>query len=601
MPVASLEAPFRGLKVANTSLGNLNFLVHSLAYPNGTAYNAELAEKPRHSGKLYSDNYPRHWDTWLAKQRYSVFAGSLIANSSYSLAPLGMRNLLQGIQYTVTRPESPVQPFGGTSDYDISPDGNTISFLSKATHLSQANFTASYIYLGPFDGSEVPIAFNGPGTEPNQAGHMGASAIATFSPDNSKLAYIQQDGIYYESDRWQIYVLDIDSSNGKIRTWNWKHLASSWDRWPDSIQWTPDSNAIFVTAEEHAIKKVFSIPLNASEDYVPKNLTSFSSVDGFTVLPDSSILVSASAMWTSRDFYTKTNEGKIHVLFSAAEVDSALADLSPELVDEFWYTGSLGIKLQALIIKPTNFAENKTYPLAYIVHGGPQGSNSYTWRSALWNYQVWADQGYVVVAPNPTGSIGFGQHLIDAIQGNWGSHPYEDLVLGWEYIKENISFVDTDNGVEVGASFGGFMTNWIQGHDLGRKFKALVTHDGISNTRAAYGTDELWFMRHDFNGTPFDTESTYAKWDPMNHVANWSTPHFIIHNTLDYRLPEADGLAMFNLLQTKGVPSRFLNFPDEGHIVSNPENSLFWHTEVFNWINHYSSIKEPIDDSPVEK
>ncbi|KAF2263328.1 hypothetical protein CC78DRAFT_465911 [Lojkania enalia] len=597
--VASLDAPYNGLKVANTSSGDLHFLVNTLAYPNGTAYNPESIVTARHTGRLYSNIYPRHWDVWLTKERYSVFAGALLANSSYALAHSGMRNLLQNINYTVTKPESPVQPFGGSGDYEISPDGNIVAILSKATHLNKANFTASYIYLGPFDGSEVPYAFNGPETEANEAGHEGASGVPTFSPDSCKLAYIQQDGIYYESDRWKLYVLDIALGyGGKISTSNWKGLAPEWDRSPSDIHWAPDGESIYTSAEDYARVRIFNIPIDSAEDYVPKNLTGITSVSGFSVLPDETLLVSSTAVWSSRDFYTTKGDGQQNILFSATEADENLAGLGSHTFSEFFFTGSLGLDLHAMVIKPSNFVENKTYPLAYIIHGGPQGVNANSW-STRWNYQVWADQGYVVVAPNPTGSTSFGQYLIDAIQANWGSYPYEDIVLCWEYINENLSYVDTDNGIEAGASYGGYMTNWIQGHELGRKFKALMTHDGVSNTLANYASEELWFIRHDFNGTVYDARPTYDMWNPMNHIANWSTPHFIVHNTLDFRLPESDGLSMFNILQSKGVPSRFLNFPDENHWVLNPENSLFWHTEIFNWINHYSGVGGALDEIPI--
>jgi dipeptidyl aminopeptidase/acylaminoacyl peptidase len=210
-----------------------------------------------------------------------------------------------------------------------------------------------------------------------------------------------------------------------------------------------------------------------------------------------------------------------------------------------------------------------------------------------------------VVAPNPTGSTGFGQELTDRIAGEWGSYPYQDVVLGWEYVRDNLSsFIDTKNGIVAGASYGGvsltqvyvltdtdfpqYMTNWIQGHDLGREFKAIVTHDGISNTESAFSTEELWFMRHDYLGPIWAENTTYSKWNPQNHLANFSTPQFVVHNSLDYRLPESDGLSLFNILQTKGIPSRFLNFPDENHWVLKPQNSLFWHSEIFNWINHWS-------------
>ncbi|KAF2708986.1 alpha/beta-hydrolase [Pleomassaria siparia CBS 279.74] len=596
--VASLDAPFTGLRVANTSSGNIHFLVNALAYENGTAYNAELAPKPRHSGRLYENIYTRHWDTWLTKQRYAVFGGSLLANASYGLAGTGLRNLLQGIEYNVTKPESPVQPFGGSTDYDISPDGSTVAFLSKATHLNKAEFTASYIYVGPFDGSKVPVAFNGPESEASAGGHKGASGNPKFSPDGSKLSYFQLDGDYYESDRAKLYVVDISTGVGGVSVSNWKPLAPNFDRSVSGINWAPDSKSLFVTAEDYAIVRAFNIPVASEASFVPERLTNVTSVTDIGVLPDSSLLVSATSIWTSRDFYVLKADGTQNALFSATGVDAQLAGLGSHTYEEFFYTGSLGIELNALIIKPSNFVENKTYPLAYIIHGGPQGSNANAW-STRWNPQLWADQGYVVVEPNPSGSTGFGQNLTDSIQANWGSYPYEDIVLGWEYIKENLSFVDTDNGILAGASYGGYMTNWIQGHALGREFKAIVTHDGVFNTEAIYGTEELWFVNHDFNGTIYEEGSTYKKWNPFNHIANFSTPQFVVHNTLDYRLPESDGLALFNVLQSKGIPSRFLNFPDENHQVFGVENALFWNTEIFNWINHYSGVGGALDDEAI--
>lgn len=454
--VASLDAPFSGLKVANTSSGDLRFLVNSLAYPNGTAFNPETAPTPRHTGRLYENIYPRHWDTWLTKERYAVFAGTLSANASYSLAE-PLRNLLVGINYTATQPECPVQPFGGLGDYDISPGGGVYAFLSKATHLNKANFTASYIYVGTFNGSEPAVALNGPGSEADNAGHKGASGVPTFAPDGRKLAYIQQDGDYYESDRWKLYVVDVLAKEGEVVTSNWKGLAPNWDRSPDSIQWTPDGKSIYSTAEDYHLIRAFEVPLSSGEDYVPKNLTGVTYANGIEVLPSGSLLVSATAIWTSRDYYILSADGTKKNLFSALDFDEELAGLTPDSHSEIFYTGSLpdfDQQLHAMVVKPSFYKEGETYPLAYIVHGGPQGSNANAW-SVRWNFQVWADQGYVVVAPNPTGSLGFGQELTDRIQGEWGSYPYEDIVLGWQYVKENLSFVDTDNGIMAGASYGG--------------------------------------------------------------------------------------------------------------------------------------------------
>jgi dipeptidyl aminopeptidase/acylaminoacyl peptidase len=596
---ASLDAPYSGLKIAKAASGDIHFLVNSMAYPNGTAVNPETEVTPKHTGRLYSDVYVRHWDTWLTKNRYNVFAGALSANSSYSLAHPGLRNLNHGVNWTTTRSETPVQPFGDSGDYAISPDGKLYAFLSKAPQLNKANYTASYIYLGEVAGTEAPVAFNGPDSEPHAAGHQGASGLPSFSPDSCTLAYVQQDEDYYESDRWQLYTVDVSAANGSVATSNWKGLSSNFDRWVQGpLTWAQDGSSIYATAEDQGRVKVFNFPTSADASYIPEPLTSNTSVTSFSLLPSGDLFVTASAIWTPVEYYTLTN-GTKNTIFDASASDEEFAGLGSHLVSEIFFNGSdpnLKQQLQAFVVKPSNFVENKTYPLAFYIHGGPQGAWDNSW-SNRWNPQVWADQGYIVVAPNPTGSTGFGQYLTDAIQGRWGGYPYYDLVNAWEYINsEMTSFVNVEDGIAAGASYGGYMTNWIQSNDLGDKFKAIVTHDGISNTAAAWGTEELWFIRHDYNGTVWESDA-YQKWNPFNHIANWSTPQFVIHNTLDYRLPESDGIALFNVLQNIGVPSRFLSFPDENHWVLKQENSLFWHKEIFNWINHYSK-GTPLDDEP---
>jgi len=600
--VAEMDAPYSGLKVAKTSTGDYHFMVNALAYPNGTAYNAETAETPKSSARFYSDIYPRHWDTWLTKQRYNVFAGVLSSNGSYALAGTGLRNLNHGVNFTATQSETPIQPFGDSGDYAISPDGSKYVFLSKAPQLNKANYTASYVYLGSFASPEAAVAINGPDSEAAKAGHEGASGAPSFSPDSCKLAYLQQDQDYYESDRWQLYVVDIAVQGSKAVASNMKALSAKFDRWVQGpLIWAHDGSAVHGTAEDYARTKVFAFPLSADGDFKP--LTSNTSVSSYALLPDSSLLITATAIWTPSEMYHLVN-GTKKTLFNAAESDENLAGLKSSTVSEIFFNGSdpnLKQQLHAMVVKPTNYVSNKSYPLAFIIHGGPQGANANTW-SNRWNPQVWADQGYIVVAPNPTGSTGFGQYLTDAIQGNWGGYPYEDLVNAWTYVRDNMKEVDTKNGIAAGASYGGYMTNWIQSMPLGKEFKCLVTHDGISNTQAAWGTEELWFIRHDYNGSIWESDA-YDKWNPMNHITNWTTPQFIVHNTLDYRLPESDGLALFNILQARGVPSRFLNFPDENHWVLNQENSLVWHTEIFNWINHWSNSSAsgvtPLDDVPI--
>ena len=587
--VGSLDAEYQGLKAVNTPNG-VNFVVNALAYPNGSAYNEALAASSPSTGRLYDSIFVRHWDTYLTPQRYAVFSGSLAKNGDAYTLSGPLKNLLSGIPAPVTRPETPVQPFGDQGDYDISPDGSTVAFLSKAPQLPKANYTASYIFVVPADGSSVAAPINGAGSSADADGHQGASAAPRFSPDGKKLAYVQQDGISYESDRNKVYVYDLGSKSSSV-------LAEDWDRSPDQHAWAKNSSLLYVGAPDIGTEKIFPLPIDAAADYKPTNITQGPYVTQFSVLADGSIIVQTSSIISSTDYYTIAPDGSANTLFQSNLADPELAGLGPEDYDSFFYDGTFGPQ-QAWIIKPEGFDASKQYPLAFLVHGGPQGAFYNQW-STRWNYKVWADQGYVVVAPNPTGSTSYGQELTDAIQNNWGSYPYDDLVSAWNYVNDNLDYVDTENGIEAGASYGGYMTNWIQGHDLGRKFKALVTHDGSTSTLNQYGTEELWFMQHDFNGTLWNDRPNYERWDPIAHAINFSTPHFVVHSENDYRLPVSEGIYLFNVLQERGVPSRFLNFPDENHWVLDRENSLVWHREIYNWINHYSGIGGPLDDNAI--
>ncbi|KAF2752906.1 alpha/beta-hydrolase [Pseudovirgaria hyperparasitica] len=592
--ITSLAAPFSGFKARQTENGDINWIASSLAYANnGSAYNSELATEPYSTARYYDSIYIRHWDAYISHERYAVFAGTL-GNSNGTWAQKGdVRNLISALEYNVTRPETPVQPFGDSGDFDLSPDGTSVVFLTKAPHLPKANYTASYIYQVPFDGSSAPKAINGPGS-PAPETAKGASSSPRFSPDGRYVAYGQQDGISYESDRIKLYLADLNS--GEI-----KNLAPDWDLSVGLLKWGPDGQHLYVGADYIAATKLFIIPVNSDASFIPKNVTGSrkTSITDFDVLPNGNALVSSNAVWTSRNFYTVTPESHIEILFAANDVDPGLTGLHPEDFEEFWYPGSQGDLQHSVLIKPTNFSADEKYPLVFYIHGGPQGYTGNTW-STRWNLRTWADQGYVLIGPNPTGSTSFGQKLTDNITNEWGSYPYEDLINAYNYAKDNYDYIDFDNAIGAGASYGGFMTNWIQGHDFGRKFKALVTHDGTACGECKYQTDEIWFINHDNNGTWLNAMQNYNKFDPLDHAANFSTPHFIVHSDLDYRLPVGDGIALFNVLQEKGVPSRFLNFPNENHWVQDRENSLVWHTEIYNWINYWTGKVDSLSDTPIK-
>ncbi|BDD61071.1 putative dipeptidyl-peptidase 5 [Monascus purpureus] len=587
---ASLEAPFSGLKSVITESGDVHFVAYTKSYPNGTAYNEELATPPLSSARIYDSIYVRHWDFYLDTTFNAVFSGTL--KKSGTTGQYASCGELKNLVYSVKNAESPYPPDSNPSDYTLSPDGKWVAFKSKAPDLPRANYTSSYIYLVPHDGSAKPFAINGPQSPGKPAGIEGDSSSPEFSPDSSKLAYFQMKDISYESDRRTLYVYTL-GSNDTIRT-----LAKNWDRSPDTAKWTADGKTLIVNSEDSGRTRLFVFPVDAGDDFKPQNFTNGGSVSSYYLLPDSSVLVTGSAIWNSWIVYTATpSQGVTKTVASAVEIDPELKGLSPDYVDEFYYDGNF-TKIQSWIIYPEDFDKNKTYPLLFYVHGGPQSSFIDSW-SSRWNLKTFADQGYVVIGPNPTGSSGFGDELQDAIQNSWGGRPYDDLVKGWQYVHDNFPFIDTDNGVAAGASYGGFMMNWIQGNPLGRKFKALVSHDGTFFGDAKISTEELWFTEHEFNGTIWNNRDNYLRWDPSatEHILQFSTPQLVIHSDKDYRLPVSEGLALFNVLQERGVPSRFLNFPDENHWVLKPENSLVWHQQVFGWLNRYSGVEETNPDA----
>lgn len=453
--VASLNAPFQGLKAAQTDSGDINFIVNTLANAkNGSAHNPELVEEPLSSAQLYDNVWIRHWDTYVTQERYAVFSGVLSAagygNASGLQFQGRMKNLLWDLNYTITRPETPYQPFGDSGDYDISPDGKTVAFMTKSPDLPKANYTASYIYIVPHDGSEAPVAVNGPGTSAPKTA-QGASMFPRWSPDSTKLAYGQQDGISYESDRTKLYVATIDGLKASVSA-----VAEDWDSVVGSVAWGPEGK-LYVGSELHAMNRLWLIPYDAPANFKPKNFTGDDTyVSDFSVLPDGSVLVSAAAGWTSRMFYMQKPGEDKKVLFTANKVDPELEGLEEDSTTSFWFKNKDGDDIQTFVFKPTGFDPSKKYPLAFLVHGGPQVAQGDNW-SSRWNLRLWADQGFVVTTVQFTGTPGYGQAFTDKITNNWAGTPYTDLEEAFEYMKENIDYIDTDNAIAAGASYGAFM------------------------------------------------------------------------------------------------------------------------------------------------
>ncbi len=255
-------------------------------------------------------------------------------------------------------------------------------------------------------------------------------------------------------------------------------------------------------------------------------------------------------------------------------------------LESFWFTGAFGDKVQGFLVKPPNFDPSKKYPLKFIIHGGPEVPMGDLW-SYRWNFELFAASGYVVVFINFHGSPGYGQKFIDEINGDWGGAPFEDLMKGLDYAEKTYPFIDKDRECALGASYGGYMANWVLGHT--DRFKCIVTHDGMFNTYSAWGTtEELWFNNWEFKGTPYTNPEMYEKWNPRNYAKNFKTPTLVIHSQLDYRLDVSEGFQLFTTLQTMGVPSKMLYFPDEGHWILKPQNSQLWYKTVNDWVDQWT-------------
>ncbi|KAI1824526.1 prolyl oligopeptidase [Xylaria intraflava] len=595
--IQRFQCSISNLKVKDIGDGNIALALTAPTTASGAMLNELSETRPHSTARVYSSLFVRHWDTYVSNITSAVFYGALRKDErsgEYRLQGKGLVNALAG-----TKLECPVPTFGGAADFDIGKKG--LVFLSKDPDINPALWTKTDIYYVPLTTftEEKP-----PSPQIVTTGELqGYSGAPTFAHDGSKLAFTRMRHKQYESDKTRLMLIpNIENLSDVREFYKTDDGEGGWELRPDSIVWSIDDTELYVTAEQHGRQLVFalpSVPGDAKE--LPQPLTKEGSVASISNLSnnDGRLLLASTSLTDNSSYYILDPHSKDTTLVSSVSKEGKVLGLSRSQFGEFWFQGAGDYKCHALVMTPSNFDPAKKYPLAMLIHGGPQGAWGDSW-STRWNPAIFAEQGYVVVMPNPTGSTGYGQQLVDGITKNWGGRPYEDLENCFEHIAEKFSYVDTNNAVALGASYGGYMINWIQGHPLGRKFKALVCHDGIFSTLADWATEELFFVLHDMGGTPWENRDLYAKWDPSAFVGEWSTPELVIHSELDYRLPISEGLAAFNALQTRGVPSRLLVFPDENHWVLKPENSLVWHKEVLGWINKYTGLDTTGLSSEVE-
>ncbi|ORY62146.1 prolyl oligopeptidase [Pseudomassariella vexata] len=582
--ICSFKGAISNLKAKKISDDTVAIACSALATPSGEMYSAADEPKPHSSAKVYTKLFVRHWDTWVTENTSAIWYGALKKDGGrYSLQEPGLVNALAG-----TKLESPVPPFGGSSDFDISNEG--LVFISNHPEVNAAIWTRTDVYYVPlktFTEAEPPLP------QIIKTGNLqGYSGTPVFSHDGKRLVFKRMRHQQYESDKPRLLLIpDIKDLSNVQEFYKTDDGEGGWDLRPDAIVWSNNDSELFVTAEKEGRSLLFRLPSSPLEaKSLPEPFTHDGAVgDVFNLAHNGRLFITSSSLIDSSAYSVVDPDSKDITLVSSSSKQGKSFGLSKSQISEFWFHGAGDYKCHALVMKPSDFDSSKKYPLAMLIHGGPQGAWTESW-STRWNPAIFAEQGYVVVLPNPTGSTGYGQELTDGIAREWGGRPYNDLVNCFDHITSELPYVDTTNAVALGASYGGYMINWIQGHPLGRRFKALVCHDGVFSTMNDWATEELFFTVHDMGGTLWESRELYEKWDPAAFTSAWATPQLVIHSELDYRLPITEGLAAFNVLQAREVPSKFLMFPDENHWVLKPENSLVWHKEVLGWINKYTSL-----------
>jgi dipeptidyl aminopeptidase/acylaminoacyl peptidase len=517
-------------------------------------------EAKKTTGMIFDRLFIRHWDTWEDGRRNHVF-----------MIPLGDDGFQSGDAVDLMAGvdgNTPTKPFGGAEDYAISPDGAWLVYSAKVIETSEVAWSTNWdLWAVPTDGSAPAKNL----TEANLAW----DASPAFSPDGKTLAYVAMVRPGYESDRYRVVLMDWPAGTTRV-------LTENWDRSPGGVAWSADGKMLFATAANVGTTTLFKIDAKTGKVSEVVNKHTNSSPHP---LPDGRVLFAQDSLISPVELFTVDPQSSGIQRVTDLNGDR-LAGIAFGEYEQFSFTGAHGDTVYGYAIQPANFDPDSTYPLTFLIHGGPQGSFDDHWHYR-WNPQVYAGHGYGVVMIDFHGSVGYGQAFTDAINGDWGGAPYEDLMTGLDEAIERYRWIDSDRMAAAGASFGGYMINWVQGNT--DRFKALVCHDGnLDEYMAYFDTEELWFPEWENSGPPWEQPESYRKHSPVNLVQNWKTPQLVIHGALDYRVVDTQGIATFNALQRMGVPSRLLYYPDENHWVLKPLNSIQWHEVVLDWIDQWT-------------
>ena len=551
----------------------------------------------------------RHWNAYKEGKRTHLFVVCVAPTCGCGGGKDGINTASCSIARDLTPGDfdSPVFSLGGQTLYAFSPDGQELCYTSNHDKI-EATSTNNDLWIVPVSGGPAKnITADNPASD----------STPLYSPDGKYIAYRAQKRSGYESDRFRLMLYDR-------KTGEKKNLTEEFDRWVGTFAWTPDSKRIYFSSEDAGEAPVYAVALNPTDSGVQRdNGGPASSVwppiknqiallrgfnDDLVLTPNgksllftrmsieqpSGIFVAGSSAGPCED-HSRPKPSSVAVPTIKCALpqpspithvnDAILSQVAMSPLESFWFAGALGDKVQGFLVKPPNFEPSKKYPVKFLIHGGPQGAWGDDW-SYRWNPELFAANGYIVIMTNFHGSTGYGQKFIDAINGDWGGAPFEDLMKGLDYAEQHYPFIDKDRECALGASYGGYAINWILGHT--NRFKCLVSHDGMFNSESAWGTtEELWFNEWEFKGTPYTNRELYRKWSPHLSATNFKTPTLVVHSQRDYRLDVSEGFQLFTTLQRLGVPSKMLYFPDEGHWILKPQNSRLWYQTVNDWVDQW--------------
>ncbi len=514
----------------------------------------EQREKSKVKAKIFTSLPYRVWDSWKDDRRSHVFVMSATGGEAKDMTPGDY--------------DSPPIDIGGSVDYAISPDGKELCFV-RNTDPMIATSTNNDLFIVPLTGGE-PKRITENKANDNQP---------VYSPTGKYIAYRAMMRPGFEADRYRLMLYER-------ATGTTVNLTEEYDRSIEDVVWSPDENSLYFDAEDQGRRSLYRVDVATKK---VQQLTSQMYLSSVRLSSNGKTLVFLKqSINRPAEVYRMEVDGKnLRQLTHVNDERVATLEMNP--AEDLWFTARDGVKIHGFIVKPPFFEQTKKYPLVLLAHGGPQTQ----WADAIsyrWSAQMFASPGYVVLMINRRGSTGYGQKFTDEITGDWGGKAYDDLMTGLDTAIARYHFIDRDKVAAAGASYGGYLINWIAGHT--NRFKCLVSHDGVFNTVSMYGTtEELWFVEWEFKGAPWENPELYKKWSPSSYVQNFKTPMLIIHGQQDFRVDVSEGFQLFTALQKMKVPSKFLYFPDEGHWVLKPQNSELWYKTVLNWIAYWIEEK----------